>query len=418
MKRLPIRARVTLVFTAATALVLCALGLFLYVRFEAQLNHAIEQGLRSRAQDLTAALRESESNRLQLTAPNGLIERDESFAQVLTPQGQTLDSTSQVGHQQVLSAPEVAEASARTRSFQKNGLAGVDGDARLLATPVEARAQKLVLVVGSALGDRDQSLHALAKLLILGGLGALLLTSLGGYVASGLAVRPVRAALERERSFVDDASHELRTPLAAQKTELELALRQGESPEQLRGAIESAVEETDRLSQLAEDLLVIARSEKGKLAVKTAPVEIETLFETVRQRLSDRAGTAGREIVVDGDRDTVVDADRLRLEQAVTNLAENALRYGQGQIRLWSRANGKAVELHVSDAGPGFPADFLPRAFERFSRADLARGAGGSGLGLAIVEAIARAHGGMAHATNDPGGGADVWVELPVRAPR
>ena len=94
----------------------------------------------------------------------------------------------------------------------------------------------------------------------------------------------LETALERERAFVDDASHELRTPLAAHKAELELALRYGASSEELRAAIASAIEEADRLSQLAEYLLVIARSDKGRLAVKLEPIEITDLFATMRDR--------------------------------------------------------------------------------------------------------------------------------------
>ena len=99
----------------------------------------------------------------------------------------------------------------------------------------------------------------------------------------------------------------------------------------------------------------------------------------------------------------LLEADRLRVEQALTNLVENALRHGRGAIRLQARPNGTAVELHVTDEGPGIPEDFIGRAFERFSRADGARAAGGTGLGLAVVDSIARAHGGSAHARNLPG---------------
>ena len=104
----------------------------------------------------------------------------------------------------------------------------------------------------------------------------------------------------------------------------------------------------------------------------------------------------------------------LRVEQALTNLVDNALRHGAGRgAAVEARSNGADSELHVTDEGPGIPDEFIDHAFERFSRADGARGRGGTGLGLAVVEAIARAHGGAAHARNRPGGGADVWIELP-----
>jgi signal transduction histidine kinase len=109
----------------------------------------------------------------------------------------------------------------------------------------------------------------------------------------------------------------------------------------------------------------------------------------------------------------------MRLEQALGNLVENALRYGEGTVRMWSHGVDGRMEIHVSDEGPGFPSDFLPHAFERFRRADTARSGDGTGLGLAIVKAIAQAHGGGVGARNTSGGGADVWIDLaPAGVPR
>jgi signal transduction histidine kinase len=135
------------------------------------------------------------------------------------------------------------------------------------------------------------------------------------------------------------------------------------------------------------------------------------LFADVAERFKGRAAAADRTISVD-DSDLAVEGDRLRLEQALTNLVDNSLRHGDGTVQLWARAAAGRVELHVSDQGAGFAPGFVERAFERFSRADEARARGGSGLGLAIVETIAAAHGGIARATNCPGGGADVWIEI------
>jgi signal transduction histidine kinase len=107
-----------------------------------------------------------------------------------------------------------------------------------------------------------------------------------------------------------------------------------------------------------------------------------------------------------------LDGDSARLEQALGNLVENALLYGAGPIVLSARAGNGRVELHVTDEGPGVPPEFLPRAFDRFSRADEARGRGGTGLGLAIVDLIARGHEGEAGLTNRPGAGADAWISV------
>ena len=114
---------------------------------------------------------------------------------------------------------------------------------------------------------------------------------------------------------------------------------------------------------------------------------------------------------------TVV-ADRLRVEQALGNMVDNALRHGGGRVTLVARERDGDVELHVLDEGPGFPATFRGRAFERFSRADEARAGVATGLGLAVVESIAIAHGGLADAANRTPSGADVWLSLPAGGPR
>jgi signal transduction histidine kinase len=105
-------------------------------------------------------------------------------------------------------------------------------------------------------------------------------------------------------------------------------------------------------------------------------------------------------------------ADRLRVEQALGNLVENSLRHGAGEIRLEARGVDGRVELHVHDRGVGFAPDFLPNAFEPFTRGEGAGSGQGAGLGLAIVDVIARAHGGAAHAANTAAG-TDVWIEIP-----
>jgi two-component system, OmpR family, sensor kinase len=454
--RLPIRLRVTLAFAAVMAIVLTAAGLFIYSEMGARLDESIDNGLRSRAGE-TATLVQSEETGVAATDTNRLIESDESFAQVLTPSGQVENATGQLANTPVLSPSDLERAASDSTFFELDAgvVPGIEGEVRLLATPVDTVRGEMIVVVGSSLGDRDEALTNLATLMLIGGPVALLLASLAGYWVAGTALRPVEAmrqraaeisasepderlplpasndeirrlgetlnqmlgrleaALARERRFVDDASHELRTPLTLHKTELELALRYASSEEELRAAIASAGEEIDRLIQLAEDLLVVARSEGGELTVAREQIRLADLLATVGERFRARVEQSGRPLVVDGADGTVL-GDRLRLEQALTSMVDNALRYGDGEVRLWARPNGSRVELHVSDNGPGFPPDFIDRAFERFSRADAARARGGTGLGLAIVDTIATAHGGRARAGNRPEGGADVSLTLPT----
>ncbi|MBA3304723.1 MAG: hypothetical protein H0U25_02190 [Thermoleophilaceae bacterium] len=134
----------------------------------------------------------------------------------------------------------------------------------------------------------------------------------------------LETAFDRERTFVADASHELRTPLAILKTELELALRAGRTPEELTAALRSAAEETDRLAQLAEDLLVIARSDRDGLPVRLAPVDAGRLLGRVAERFASRAEAEKRSLEIDAQPGTELTADAVRLEQALGNVVDNA----------------------------------------------------------------------------------------------
>jgi two-component system OmpR family sensor kinase len=312
-----------------------------------------------------------------------------------------------------------------------------------------------VVVVGQSLDDRDETLAGLVASFAIGGPIAVVLASLLGYGLAAAGLRPVEAmrrrageislrrdedrlplpaardevrrlgetlnemldrlrrSFERERRFVADASHELRTPVAVIKTELEAALRAGGHEPQVHEALVAAVEECDNLAQLAEDLLVIARSAEGALPVRPASVAVSELFDSVRERFAGRARERGREIRIEPTDGLRVRADELRLRQALGNLVDNALRHGEGAVVLRARpgGNGSGTVLEVSDSGPGFAPDIAGRAFERFARGDRARGRDGTGLGLSIVRAIAEAHHGRAELV--PGVGSTVRIWLP-----
>ncbi|MDQ3145450.1 MAG: HAMP domain-containing histidine kinase [Actinomycetota bacterium] len=232
----------------------------------------------------------------------------------------------------------------------------------------------------------------------------------------------LEGSFERERRFVSDASHELRTPIAVAKTELEGALRTGDFGPDVGEAIKAAIEECDSLGQLAEDLLVLARTDEagGGLALLLEPLPVRALLDGVRDRFIDRAASHGRDIVVEAHGAEVVLGDRVRLRQALGNLVDNALRHGDGAVALRSSRAGDLVAVDVSDEGRGFAPDVADRAFDRFARGDHERARAGAGLGLAIVRALADAHGGQAAiVAHDPddGQGATVRVTLPIAPP-
>jgi two-component system, OmpR family, sensor kinase len=199
------------------------------------------------------------------------------------------------------------------------------------------------------------------------------------------------------------------------RTEVDLALKGERDPAELRAALESVGEEVDRLTHLADDLLVLARVEGTEVPVNIVPTDPGGLLRAAAARLAPGAEDRGRPLtVVAADGVPWVAADPERAAQALDNLVLNALAHGSGRVELSARGAGDTVELHVTDEGEGFPPGFIAHAFERFSRAPGRAGVDGTGLGLAITAAIAAAHGGGAGAANRDGGGADVWVALPL----
>jgi two-component system OmpR family sensor kinase len=442
VNRVPIRLRLALAFALAMAIVLGVVGMLLYVRLGDSLQEQLDDGLEARAEVLTSLVRGRSSPELE---PAELSFSDEGFAQILA--ADALPVASSISPAPLLVSPTEAERALRGRIFlTRNAVPGFDRErVRMLVTPIEGD-RPLLVVVGASLEDRQEALDGLLTQLAVVGPLALVLSSLAGYFLAAAALRPVdamrrraaevsseqpgqrlplpaahdeirrlgetlnemlarlEAGLARERRFVADASHELRTPLSSLKTELELALRRPRSRDEQEQALRSAAEEVDRLVRLASDLLVLARADEGKLPLSLSRHFVREVLDAVAGRFDTRARAAGRSLEVDASPEWVISGDRLRLEQALGNLVDNALRHGAGTIRMTARPSNDSFELAVSDEGAGFPTEFLPYAFERFSRAEVARSGGGAGLGLGIAEAIARAHGGTAAATNSAGG--------------
>jgi len=455
MSRLPIRLRVTGAFALAMALVLAGSGLYLYVHLSSHLATSLDRDLRLRAQDLAALVSQPQ---MSLAKDNSgrFIERGESYVQLLTPQGRVLDATRPLGRTPLLSHAELRRAARRPIYVDKPSVPGLNEGSRLLATRVTGSAGPTVLVVGTTQQNNVETLANFRDELLIAGPIALLLASGVGYLLAGMSLRQVESmrrraaavsgetpgerlpvpptgdevqrlgetlnemldrlesALEHERDFVADAGHELRTPLAVLRTELELALRQARTADELRAALRRSSHEADRLAQLAEDLLLTARADRGRLPLRIEHVEVEALFDSIRSRFEWRATELGKTMECTSVNGLVVQADRMRLEQALGNLVDNALRYGGDDVTLQAERHVRRIELHVRDSGRGLPAEFLPRAFERFTRADTARSRGGSGLGLSIVKTIAESHAGTANIANTGTGGADAWISIPV----
>lgn len=424
----------TLLFGGVTA--------YLYLHFRASLNASIDNGLKARAADLSGLGRFPGP-----TAHLALPADRYGFAQVLDRSGQVLDASAGLPGRPLLRPAEI------TRAFSHPLFINRSEATRLYA----ARAsQGRLVVAGVSLAQHERAMERLDTALGVGLPLALILSTELAYLLTGRMLAPVErmrqqaayisaedldvrlplpagddeirrlgltlnamldrlhASLERERRFVTDASHELRTPLALLKGELEVAMRINRTTHEWRDTATSATEEADRVITLAEQLLTLARAQEDHHELDRTIVSAHKLLAESAGSFRRSAELAGRSLVVADGASPALYGDAARIRQGLEALIDNALRHGAGPIILSAIDRDGWLELHVRDRGRGFPDEFLPRAFDRFTRADSARTRGGSGLGLAIADAIARLHGGTAHARNAEDGGADVWLQLPA----
>lgn len=239
----------------------------------------------------------------------------------------------------------------------------------------------------------------------------------GGFLLLVQDTTAQRRAEAVRRDFVANVSHELRTPLASLRALAE-SLQEGALEDRALADrfLAQMLEEVDRMSRLVNDLLDLSALEAGVVQLRQEAWQAQELLEAVARRYAPVAVQKGVHLTV-GPGNAQLRADRDRLEQALGNLVENAVKYTPpgGRVELGVELRGGEVHLVVEDTGPGIPPEHLPRVFERFYRVDSSRSRaeGGTGLGLAIVKHIALAHGGRVEARNRPEGGARFAVVLP-----
>ena len=459
-----LRSRLS-ILVAATAAIAAVLGLLvLNTWLTSKIDESVTKDQRARVTRIMDFLRSG----------NTSIPRSEPFAQVI---GRRADgrwfflsrTVAFEGLDQLLTPAQLQLAS--TQELLITGkLEALGGQSRLLAVPEQLGTTRVVVVVGSSLAREDDTKHRLAVAFTLAGAVVVALIAGGGWALIGAALRPVRrmadeaaaisgsnldrrlvlpdrsdeiahlgatlngmlerieGSFRRERAFVDDASHELRTPLTIMRGELELAMAQPGDAEETRAAMQSLLDEVDRLSRLAEDLLVLARSgTTARSELSSGPTELLTVVTRAAGRLG-RSNDSGLRLNVSGP-PVSVEVPEAVLERIVTNLLINAQHFAAGTISVGvgtvESPAGPLARLVVEDDGPGFPVEFLPRAFERFAVGSQSRtrSHGGTGLGLAIVRELSQTWGGTATAANGTAngaangaalGGAAVTVTFPI----
>ncbi|OIJ26765.1 ATP-binding protein [Nocardioides luteus] len=436
--RWPLRTRVALAFLAATAIAVTGLGVLVQLR--------VGDALEDRLRDSVGA----EADRLEALRGRDLLRAvsaldGEVHAQVLSPGGE-VEASSGLVADPLLDATEM-RASGRSGWLEKTATV-LDDDAAARGKPEPERERLLLLVepvdegflvVGTSREDADEALATLCNQLLIAGPLALAVAGGLGYLVAGAGLRPIERmrsraatisarsagerlpvpeaedelrrlaltlnamigrlddALQRERRFVADASHDLRTPLALMRTEIDLALAGKRTPEELRLALRSVDDEVRRLIALAEELL--ARAGSGdSLPIEPRPVDLVDLAARVVDRF--RPAVEDRHIGLSAPRPVEVHGDATRLDRALSNLVDNAIRHGGGDIEVAVVGDPDRAVVTVTDAGDGFPDHVWPRD---------------PGLGLTIVREIARAHGGSIDVERVDG---RTCVRLVVASPR
>ncbi len=447
-----IRLRLTVVFALAAA-ILFALGGWLFVSLlSSSLMSSIDAQLAAQAAQASVYL----SSGTPVAPPVAIATNPQEYAiQLVDRTGRVRAASEEAGSRPILSRADLNRAKkAQILVTQER-----DGESqRVLAEPFALRSG-WIAIAGVSLEALNNTISRVIQQLAVGGSAFVVLAALGAFGLATASLRPVERlrreaavlseretpstltvprthdeiaalaktmndllqrlqhALQRERYLVADASHELRTPLAVLRGELELALKPGRSRDELLTAVTIASEDAARLTRLTNDLLLLSRNDQGQLPLHLEPASVSQLLNECSVRAASRVGVTGLTLRVDAPPELMADLDSDRIEQALDNLVDNAMRFGPAgtEILLSARAVGHDLVLEVSDSGPGFPPDFLPHAFERFRRPDASRSRddGGAGLGLAIVQAIIVAHGGSSTVANRPDGGASVRLTIP-----
>lgn len=444
-----IRLRLALIYVGAIVITVGLVGALIWWQLGSALRTSLDQSLETRASAVLASFENQGQAGLQDSGPPS----PGVFVVIFDAQGATVDATASIPAG-LMPPPAGAVDSTVKLGSTSYALHAVTGDTGMR------------VVAGSDLSPIQRTLDRLAGSLVVVGALAGLVSLLGGWWLAGRALRPValitaeasqigaadierrlpvparhdemRAlattlngmldrvsdSLRRQRAFVAAASHDLRTPIAALQAELELAEDVRTSGPELRAAVQAAHADAVRLGELATALLDLAAAGADGRALVRSQVRTDTLLESVARRVEPLARDHGTRVTREAP-PRLLRVDRVRLEQALTNLVVNAITYSprgadvdliatfEPSEQEGAGPAGALLSIEVLDRGRGVPPDFEDRVFEPFDRGPNAIGPG-TGLGLATAAAAIRAHHGSIGFEPRSGGGTRFWIQLPV----
>ena len=458
MSRIPIRLRLTAWFVVVLAVVLALLGTFVVERLRDQLIDEVDRSLAPTARTLADGY-----------SHEGFATFVEDAREVVATPGSQVLGAQVVGSDGAIAGWVGSPPLGRALLEPRIGLGPspyatsvrVDGThMRVVSVGITVAGLPGKLVVAQPLAGIDSTARQTAVLLLIGGTVSLLLAGFGAWQVAGRAMRPINrmtmragaidvtdldqrvpvppakdelnrlaltfnAMLERLQGGVEarehliaDASHELRGPLAAMRAELDVSLRHDQLNDAAREVVASVREEVVRMSRVVDNLLTLARIDGNQLDLLLGPTDLLALATRCARTHTAAAQAAGVAIEVIGEA-ICANCDADRTEQVIGNLLDNAIRVAPAgtAVHVHVGVDDTGAHVSLSDEGPGVPADLRDTIFERFARADPARGrSGGAGLGLAISREIATAHGGRLDLTRTGPEGSTFQLTLPAAA--
>ena len=458
--RRSVRLRLALWYAAATALVLIAFAWFVYEVIEHRLAAEVDRQLRIDFDLVEAQLSVDTQGRMQWNVRGS--HGDEGFArmsawfEVWSENKELLLRhwpVPEANSKDALPPPQTSTLRFATIELERGLFL------RVMERPGRVLGRSVIIRVFRDETEMRRTLREIIEVSLLGFPLAGALAAIGGYVVATRSLAPLDAMAQQARRitseslskrlpnlnpndelgrlatvfnetltrlegsfaelqrFTADASHELRSPLTALRAVGEVALRNGHDPAMLRETIGSMLEEAERLTDLVDALLTLARMDATKADTTREDVNIAALLEEIRDQFEVLAAEKSQTLAVTSDRHVAVQTDRTLLRLALVNLVHNAIQHSpsNSKISVAAARHPRGVEISVSDSGPGIAPQYHQRIFEPFFRVDKARSrsAGGVGLGLAIAKRAVERNGGQIIVDSDSNRGSVFRIELP-----